>query len=165
MIDPTHETRRRRGRRSKFTPQIRRILYEGILRGLTNELAAKAAGIDESTLYDWIKKGEAQKSGAYFEFAKSLTRARARAERRLADCVFKAAPTEWRAAAWALERRFHERWGKRENIEVSGEGGGPIQIDADPLGTLARALTDIRRRRQEGIDDSYEGTEDDDDET
>jgi hypothetical protein len=33
----------------------------------------------------------------------------------------------WTAAAWILERRQPDRWGRRERIEHSGPGGKPIE--------------------------------------
>lgn len=33
---------------------------------------------------------------------------------------------DWRASAWRLERKFPDRWGRREKVEMSGEGGGPV---------------------------------------
>ena len=34
----------------------------------------------------------------------------------------------WQAAAWKLERRNHQLYGKRDKMELSGEGGGPIKF-------------------------------------
>lgn len=35
---------------------------------------------------------------------------------------------QWGAAAWLLERRFPERWGRRDQVEHTGRGGGPIEV-------------------------------------
>lgn len=39
-----------------------------------------------------------------------------------------AAP-DWRAAAFILERRHPDRWGRQERREISGPGGGPIRTE------------------------------------
>ena len=37
------------------------------------------------------------------------------------------APTDWRAAAFILERRFPDDYGRR--AELTGKAGGPVQVD------------------------------------
>jgi transposase len=33
----------------------------------------------------------------------------------------------WQAAAWILERRHPDRWGRRERVELTGRDGGPVE--------------------------------------
>jgi hypothetical protein len=59
---------------------------------------------------------------------------------------------DWKAQAWALERRIPARWAPpKERKEVSGPGGGPVQLAAvdavdrmspEELSAAARALLD-----------------------
>jgi hypothetical protein len=49
--------------------------------------------------------------------------------------VQRAAP-EWRAAAWLLERAFREDFG-RGPVEVTGPGGGPLEVSERSLAELA----------------------------
>lgn len=35
----------------------------------------------------------------------------------------------WQAAAWKLERKHPKRWGKVDQLEVSGRDGGPIEVE------------------------------------
>jgi len=37
----------------------------------------------------------------------------------------------WQAAAWRLERKYPDKWGRRR-VEVTGPGGGPVQTQAVP---------------------------------
>ena len=46
-------------------------------------------------------------------------------------------PKDYRACRDFLERRFPERWGRRERVEVTGRGGGPISLVAEAKRALA----------------------------
>lgn len=55
----------------------------------------------------------------------------------------KRTPPDWKAAAWWLERRDGQNFGKTSdlNLEISGPGGAPIEIagkDAEALGEKVR---------------------------
>ena len=43
--------------------------------------------------------------------------------------IHDASETTWQAAAWWLERRFPDRWGRKQRHEISG-GDKPIEIEA-----------------------------------
>ena len=42
----------------------------------------------------------------------------------------------WTAAAWILERRQPERWARRERMELTGAGGGPVESNVN-VGAMA----------------------------
>ena len=63
----------------------------------------------------------------YFRTFRTLYRARADSAMRLVSQITLQAPTDWRAAAFLLERRFPEDYGKR--TEVTGKDGGPVKVD------------------------------------
>ena len=81
-----------------------------------------------ATFYNWLKKGEAAKSGVFCEFFDAVSRAKADSALRLVSQITLQAPTDWRAAAFLLERRFPDDYGKR--TEVTGKDGGPVKVDA-----------------------------------
>ena len=54
-----------------------------------------------------------------------LYRARADSAMRLVSQITLQAPTDWRAAAFLLERRFPDDYGKR--TELTGKDGGPVE--------------------------------------
>jgi transposase-like protein len=87
--------------------------------------AARVAGIGESTLRDWRKRGADELSQSedpaepmperapesFGEFVVALEQALAGIESMLTKCLVDAAAKDWRAAAWWLERRRPETYG------------------------------------------------------
>ena len=114
-------------RPTKLTPEVQDIIVDGINAGLTCGLTCARAGVTPSTFYSWLEKGEAAKSGALMEFFDTVSRARADSAMRLVSQITLQAPTDWRAAAFLLERRFPDDYGKRS--EVTGKDGGPVKVE------------------------------------
>ena len=81
-----------------------------------------------ATFYNWLEKGEAAKSGVLREFFDAVERAKADSALRLVSQITLQAPTDWRAAAFMLERRFPDDYGRR--AELTGKAGGPVKVDA-----------------------------------
>ncbi len=121
-------------RPTKFTkPTVDRLL--GAIRaGLPYRLAAEAAGVSYDTFNEWqqgrFPRGADRVLKA--EFSDALTRAKGESALRLIAIINRAAPVDWRAAAWILERRFPKDYGK-EVLEITGEDGGPVQVEVAAL--------------------------------
>jgi len=74
----------------------------------------------------WLLLRDAR-SRALAEFSDALKRAMAECEVRDLGRIEKAAGAGvWQAAAWRLERRYPERWGRRR-VELTGANGGPME--------------------------------------
>lgn len=86
--------------------------------GVSPEIAARAAGIAASTYYLWRSKGRETQDGPYSEFSEAIENAIAECEARALRVIQRAAPKNWQAAMTMLERRFPDRWGRRERIDV-----------------------------------------------
>ena len=114
-------------RPTKLTPEVQDIIVDGINAGLTCGLTCARAGVAPSTFYRWLEKGEAAKSGVFCEFFDAVSRAKADSAMRLVSQITLQAPTDWRAAAFLLERRFPDDYGKRS--EVTGKDGGPGKVE------------------------------------
>ena len=95
---------------------------------MTYRLACVRVDIDESTLYRWLTAGETQVRGRYCEFRKDFQRAIADSAEVLLNQIRVKAYDDWRAAAFILERRFPDDYGKRS--EVTGKDGGPVKVEA-----------------------------------
>ena len=104
------------GRPTKLTKQIQQTIVEYVQKGNYVETAAAAAGINKSTLYDWLKKGQQNKKGIYTDFSNALEKAMAESE--IADLkkLNIHGREHWQAVAWRLERRFPEKWGRKDRI-------------------------------------------------
>lgn len=106
----------------------------------------------------------------YVEFYEAVTRARARASEKAVKLVLKAAeggyvvrettrryrndaghwvnetdkvyaPVDWRAAGWFLDRSDRANWGRgAAEVQLSGPGGGPIEVGPAAFEALASRL-------------------------
>ena len=101
----------------KLSEVVIEVLEKLIGQGMTNIAAAHAIAINESTFYDWHKKGKAVDAGdkesehhpkrnkaLYLDFFVRMERARARRTLRFVEQIEAHSPEDWKAAAWLLER-------------------------------------------------------------
>lgn len=102
--------------------QVERML-DGLRMGMTRRAASRAAGYSKTTFYRMLENDADGTLGTAIE------KAEAEAEATYTALVAKAAndPKNWTAAAWWLERRRPNSFGKRERVELTGEEGGPIE--------------------------------------
>ena len=61
---------------SKLTDEVHAVLVKAFAEGLPNVSACRRAGIHRHTLTNWLKRGEAAKSGKYRELYKDVSEAR-----------------------------------------------------------------------------------------
>jgi hypothetical protein len=124
------------------TPRIRwEVIVERVRAGAYPETAATSTGIGKTTFYNWRIFGEdrivdgkvVRARPGYREFREALTRAEAEAEMLHVAHITKAAPEDWKAAAWYLERRAPERWRRRDSLWHGGpgEGDAPLVLELD----------------------------------
>lgn len=123
---------RREGRPSKLTPTVQESILSAISTGVTYEVACAHAGIAYSTLRNWIVAAEqGDKDPAKVELLEALKKAEAEAELSCVARIRKAAiGGQWQASAWLLERRYPERWSRRDRYEVSATN---VNVNWDDL--------------------------------
>lgn len=121
-------------RRSKLTQETQQKVVDAITLGAVYALAAQYAGITETTMYNWMKRGREEierldengrtklrKSEVPFvKFFEAVKRAEGAAAMGWLAMVEKAAVDTWQAAAWKLERRYPRDYG-RQVTEHTGE--------------------------------------------
>ena len=122
-----------KGRPTKLNPDVQKRIVDAVATGNYYEAACGYAGVSYQSLRNWIQRGEAAKSGPYFDFVEALTRAEAQCEVRMVAQWQAAMPGDWRAIRDFLERRYNGRWGRKEKHELSGPDGGPISLSWDEL--------------------------------
>ena len=110
------------GVHSKITPEITKKIAGYIKSGNYPEVAASLAGIDRSTFYRWIKKGNNAKSGLHKIFCDSIKEAEDYAEAAAVERVRKAGDENWTALAWWLERKHPKKWSRKQQIDLEHSG-------------------------------------------
>ena len=149
----------KRGRPNKLTPEIQAKICDAIRAGAYVETAAALAGISKDTFYRWLKQGARAKSGKFKAFNEAVHKAMAEAEFRDIMIIANAAKVDWKAAAWKLERKYPERWARKDRSDVNLNHSGEVsknetheitfglseQLENDPESVeLAKQL--LRRR-------------------
>jgi transposase-like protein len=130
------------GRRTKLTPEVHNLIVEAIRVGNYVETSAQAAGISKQTLYRWLDQAEDDNADQiYRDFRDALESARAEAEKMDLEIITRAAHDgSWQAAAWKLERRTPQRWGRVNRTEVTGADGGALKVEIDHKAALLDLL-------------------------
>ena len=122
-------------RKIKLTPALQERLVTAIQVGNYAKVAAEMVGIGETTFYRWMEEGADPKGRKIFrEFRESIKRAEAEAEvSNVATVRLAANGGTWQAAAWYLERKHFDRWGRKDKVqqEISGPNGAPVSISLE----------------------------------
>jgi hypothetical protein len=92
-------------RPTKLTPEINEQICRAIRAGNRQAVAARAAGVGESTFFHWMHEGRTHKTGIHRDFWEAVLQAEAESEAHAVALIRKEAPKSWRAAGYLLERR------------------------------------------------------------
>lgn len=96
--------------KSKLTEELIDTLCKYVSEGAYNYTACEMVGINEASLYRWL--GQKDKGGLFVKLSKSLKKAQGGFEHTHVKQV--SLDPQWQSSAWILERRFPERWAKKE---------------------------------------------------
>ncbi len=132
-------------RPTKLTPDVQERIVQALTAGNYLQTAATYAGIGITTLHRWMQQGEQARRGMFREFREAVEKAQADAEVRDIALIATAAATHWQAAAWRLERKFPERWGRRV-VDVRGDSEMPIKIVVEYINDWRAAVPPDKRR-------------------
>mgnify|MGYP000872490159 FL=1 len=117
----------------KLTPELIEKLIPSIEAGNYIETVCQAHGISRNTYYLWLKKGESAKAKTIYRYFYDMVKdAEARAEQKLIEewrDKLKESPTNYKDF---LERRYPERWGKKEtHVVEGGDQKKPIKLQVE----------------------------------
>lgn len=124
------------GRKTKYTPDTVQRITEAIRLGATYELACGYAGIGVTTFHDWLN--------AKPEFSQAIKEAEGKgAIGWLAKIEKAASEGTWQAAAWKLERRYPQQYGRQiqehqGTMSIDYAGLSITELDRELLALLAR---------------------------
>jgi hypothetical protein len=117
------------------------------------ETTAALVGIHRDSVYEWLKRGNAEiervsksnranirkREAIFVEFTDTVKKAQAQSEAMLVGLIGQAAQKNWTAAAWRLERKYPDKWGRTErNVGTAQD---------DPVKELAKQIQDLRDAR------------------
>ena len=103
-----------------FTAERRRTFLRALEHGHSRTAAAGIAGLSRASLWR-----ELQDEG----FQQTVELHEAQAAAAAVGTIMRAiAQGSWRAAIAFLERRFAEDWRLRQEVQVTGQGGGPLAV-------------------------------------
>jgi len=99
-------------RPAKLTPELTQEITAYIRDGNSPTVSATLVGISPSTYFNWMSKGSNHEP-RFMEFLESIKRANAQSIVNQVAHIARAADSgNWRAAAWLLERKAPESFGK-----------------------------------------------------
>ena len=105
--------------KTKLTPELQEQFCKAIENGDSILGACGYVGISEQTYYNWINRAEEAKSKTKFvKFKECVDKAKAKALHNFEQVITNASMEHWQAAAWMLERRHPNLYGKKEKIEA-----------------------------------------------
>jgi len=134
------------GRPTKLNEETQARIVQGIMLGGTYELSAKYGGVSYNTFNEWMKRGAAENARRvspsvkehtakwnneqpFVEFYEAIKEAEGEAAILWLAKIEKAAIDHWQAAAWKLERRYPNDYGRQvQDLHVMGKEEEPIII-------------------------------------
>ena len=125
------------GRKSKYSPQMQSALCAWLKKGCSFKDACAMEGISYETFRTW----QSEKS----VFSVAIKKAEAECKVARIQTILKASDKSWQAAAWWLERRYGDEYGRIPKEEPENavtmeelEEAGRLQ-DAERYGTIEEA--------------------------
>jgi hypothetical protein len=98
-------------RPTKLTPAVEKAILDALRAGATRTAAFAAAGVHRSRISVYLR--------SFATFRDAVLIAEAQAELRATIAVRQAVNADdWKAAAWWLERRRHDDWGRRDRLDL-----------------------------------------------
>jgi len=114
------------GRVTKLNDKSKATILENLAKAQTLDVAASMAGIHNTTLWTWIRAGQAEPDGPYGQFARDVAWAQDLAQKLMVTKLFD--HDDWRATAFLLKNRYPNLYRDHIVQEMQGPQGGPIPM-------------------------------------
>lgn len=123
--------KKRTGRPTKLTDEAKAALLKAIATGCTPRDAASYAGVPFHRLQAWNRMGRVQNAREpYRSFHIAFSEAKRKTKVLVLGVLLEGSKTDWKAAAWYLERVWPEEFGRRDRVKLEGDKKRPLSIDA-----------------------------------
>ena len=100
--------------RPKLSVSLEDEIIKNMTEGMTRKDVCYLVGISEENLKCWEKK--------YVHLQREMKKAETTVKKNQIQIILSAANKSWQAAAWYLERRYHEDYARKENIDMTSKG-------------------------------------------
>ena len=130
----------------KLTPELEKRLLDAIRAGNYVETAVAYVGISKETYYKWLRRG-AKGEAKFKAFADAVMQCQAESEARDVAIIGSAAVSQWQAAAWRLERKHPERWGRKDRVEMEARHSGDITLKLEWADSWSMGDADVTSGR------------------
>lgn len=163
------------GRKSKCTSEVVQHIANGLSSGNYARTVIAYLGISESAYYNWLDRGEreiarlqaveangggdpepAESERPYVELVEAVKKASALGEMSAVTAVRSAFRQDWKAAMTFLERRFPDRWSRRDrtvnlNADLSQDDVDKLleMLTPDELDEVERILSGANKRQSD----------------
>ncbi len=119
------EKRNKRGRPTVLTEAVQATILANLRAGNYLATSCRAAGISPRTLETWRQRHREgdPRADRLTDFVRCVKKAISEGETDLLGKVRAGGPG-WQSAAWILERRWRDRWGRNPNVVVSSATTG-----------------------------------------
>ena len=158
-----------RAGRHHLAPVVCENICKFVALGVSQESAAAQEGVARDTFYRWLRRGRAALQDAlerarkdvpdnrepadsavwkyvqavdrpFVELAVGIETALGRSEAGYTLKIAKASDTDWRAAAWWLERRRPQHYGNRAELSIEREDRAPAALTNEEIAAELSAL-------------------------
>lgn len=104
-------------------------IVDGVRKGNYITTVCQSVGISRGTYTNWKKWGEQGKE-PYATFYERVTQAEAEAEMDILNVIYTNAIDQgnWLSSAWILERKYPNRFGKREQMALQTDNDFKLEI-------------------------------------
>lgn len=113
----------------KLNKEVCDNICENLRRGNYITTACRASGISTGTYYNWKKRGEKGEE-PFKTFLERTDKAESEGELACMEVIYNSATEQgnWLSAAWILERKYPQRFGKREQMALQTDNDFKLEI-------------------------------------